>query len=65
MHLLVHSACTMESVRLPHGAMADTGDGHLLETQQRMRVILEALIIRIGCWGPLYFNYNQEPPEIV
>ena len=22
-----------------------------------------ALIIRIGLWGPLYYNYNQEPPQ--
>ena len=24
-----------------------------------------ALIIRIGFWGPFYYNYNQEPPTIV
>ena len=23
------------------------------------------LIIRIGFWGPLYYNYNKEPPKIV
>ena len=22
-----------------------------------------ALIIRIGFWGPLYYNYNEEPPK--
>ena len=22
-----------------------------------------ALIIRIGFWGPLYYNYNKEPPK--
>ena len=22
-----------------------------------------ALIIRIGCWGPLYYNYDKEPPK--
>ena len=22
-----------------------------------------ALIIRIGCWGPLSYNYNEEPPK--
>ena len=22
-----------------------------------------ALIIRIGFWGPLYYNYDKEPPE--
>ena len=22
-----------------------------------------ALIIRIGCWGPLYKNDNKEPPK--
>ena len=26
---------------------------------------LEALIIRIGFWGPLYYNLNKEPPTIV
>ena len=24
-----------------------------------------ALIIRVGFWGPLYHNYNKEPPKIV
>ena len=24
-----------------------------------------ALTIRRGFWGPLYFNYNKEPPKIV
>ena len=24
-----------------------------------------ALIIRIRFWGPLYYNYNKEPPKIV
>ena len=24
-----------------------------------------ALMIRIGLWGPLYCNYNAEPPKIV
>ena len=24
-----------------------------------------ALIIRIGFWGPLYYNYGKEPPKIV
>ena len=24
-----------------------------------------ALIIRIGFWGPLYYNCNKEPPKIV
>ena len=24
-----------------------------------------ALIIRLGFWGPLYHNYNKEPPKIV
>ena len=24
-----------------------------------------ALLVRIGCWGPLYYNYNKEPPKIV
>ena len=23
-----------------------------------------ALLIRIGFWGPLYYNYNKEPPKI-
>ena len=23
-----------------------------------------ALIIRKGFWGPLYYNYNKEPPKI-
>ena len=22
-----------------------------------------ALISRIGFWGPLYYNYNKEPPQ--
>ena len=22
-----------------------------------------ALIIRMGFWGPLYYNYNREPPQ--
>ena len=24
-----------------------------------------ALIIRIGFWGPVYYNYNKEPPKMV
>ena len=24
-----------------------------------------ALIIRIGCWGPLYYNYNKEPQNSI
>ena len=24
---------------------------------------IEALIIRIGFWGPLYYSYNKEPPK--
>ena len=24
---------------------------------------LGALIIRIGFWGPLYYNYSKEPPK--
>ena len=26
-------------------------------------VNIGALIIRIGLWGPLYYNYNKEPPK--
>ena len=26
---------------------------------------IEALIIRIGSWGPVYYNSNKEPPKIV
>ena len=22
-----------------------------------------ALIIRLRCWGPLYYNHNKEPPK--
>ena len=25
--------------------------------------IVGALILRIGSWGPLYYNYNKEPPK--
>ena len=25
---------------------------------------IEALIIGIGFWGPLYYNYNKEPPKL-
>ena len=39
-------------------------------TQDNMESVLDrppsnirALIIRIGFWGPLYHNYNQEPPK--
>ena len=28
-------------------------------------VNIGALIIRIGFWGPLYYNYNKEPPKMV
>ena len=28
-------------------------------------VIKGALIIRIGFWSPLYYNYTKEPPKIV
>ena len=32
----------------------------------RLRGInIGALIIRIGFWGILYYNYNEGPPEIV
>ena len=24
-----------------------------------------ALIIRLGFWGPLHYNYNKEPPKLV
>ena len=24
-----------------------------------------AFIIRIGFWGPIYYNYSKEPPKIV
>ena len=24
---------------------------------------VEALIIRIGIWGPVYYDYNEEPPK--
>ena len=24
---------------------------------------VEVLIIRIGFWGPVYYNYNKEPPQ--
>ena len=30
---------------------------------QDMGFNIAALIIRIGVWGPLYCNYNQEPPK--
>ena len=26
-------------------------------------IYIGALIIRIGFWGPLYYNYNKEPPK--
>ena len=26
---------------------------------------IEALTIRIGCWGPLYYINNKEPSKIV
>ena len=26
------------------------------------RATIGALIIRIGFWGPLYYDYNKEPP---
>ena len=26
---------------------------------------IETLIIRIGFWGPLCYNYNKDPPKIV
>ena len=38
-----------------------------VETQTRRRGNVGALIIRIGFWGPLYYNDNQESgtPKIV
>ena len=32
--------------------------------QGRHRGNIGALIIRIEFWGPLYYNYNKEPPKI-
>ena len=29
------------------------------------RLKLGALAIRIGFWGPPYYNYNKEPPKIL
>ena len=29
------------------------------------RITIGALVRRIGFWGPLYYNYNKEPPKIV
>ena len=26
---------------------------------------VEALIVRVGCWGILYYNHNKEPPKII
>ena len=28
-------------------------------------VSIGAVIIRIGFWGPFYYNYNKEAPKIV
>ena len=28
----------------------------------KSRINIGAFIIRVGLWGPLYYNYNKEPP---
>ena len=28
------------------------------------RINIGALIIRVGFWGPLYYNYNKDPQNI-
>ena len=32
--------------------------GHLV-----LKASIGALLIRIGFWGPLYYNYTREPPQ--
>ena len=50
------SICTTHTIALviPLSFGTDT------ETSQKPHNV-EALIIRIGCWGPLYYNDNKEP----
>ena len=37
----------------------------VLVGQHNLALPIGALTIRRGFWGPLYFNYNKEPPKIV
>ena len=39
--------------------------GSIPATLTKQRPNIGALIIRIRFWGPLYYNFNQEPPKIV
>ena len=32
---------------------------------ERQEPTIGALQIRIGFWGPLYYNYNKDPPKVV
>ena len=41
----------------------DEARHRVLEAQILLNI--GALIIRIGFWGPLYYNSNKEPPKIV
>ena len=33
------------------------------EQEMSEKLHMGALIISIGYWGPLYYNYNKEPPK--
>ena len=52
-------AClALRRIKLGEAAPAQRGSSQGLEGLD-----IGALIIRIGFWGPLYYNDNKEPPE--
>ena len=55
----------MLGTKLGSPVFSETPIWRLCSVSETPRPTIGALIIRIGCWGPFYYNDNKEPPKIV
>ena len=55
----------MTAIRGPPSVLGEAQEVTLFYSLRYLRDMntIGSLMIRIGCWGMLYYNHNKEPPQ--